>query len=95
MPLIGKTRPQLLQEPRPEKWLPTFSTNAHCTFRGCLQTRTISPPTGFLTFSAHDPGNFNFALQGWGSSDARAEFWDLCIWHKFQEVNTLPALSKS
>lgn len=37
----------------------------------------------------------NFTLQGWDNSNSRTEFWDLYIWHKFQEVNTLLALSKS
>lgn len=95
VPLMGTTRPQLLQEPRPKKWLPAFSTNAHCMFRGCLEIRTISTPTGFLTFSAHDPGQLHSPRMGQLRRPCRAEFWDLCIWHKFQEVNTLPALSKS
>lgn len=79
--------------PGPKKWLPAFSTNAHCILCGCLWSRTISTPTRFLTFSVYN--SLTTLLQGRDSSSSSVEFWDMCIWHKFQEVNTLPALSKS
>lgn len=79
--------------PGPKKWLSAFSTDARCIFCGCLWPRTISIPTRFLTFPVYN--SLTSLLQGRGSSKPGVEFWDLCIWHKLQEVSTLPSLSKS
>lgn len=90
---MGRARPQLLQEPRPKKWLPPFSTNAvYFPWLSLDQDHLNSHKIPDILCMQLPDG---FTLQGWDNSNSRAEFWDLCIWHKFQEVNTLPALSKS